>query len=202
MRRKTQGKGERRRFPRIRTKLPVRFLTEDGTEERSRTIDISVGSIAIRSDYVPDVGENIIAYVDRIGRVQGNVIRRVNKGFAMEFEASDSRRDRLSITLTWIANQDLLGLHDERIEKRFVPSVRDSFLELTDGSLLRCKIENISGSGALLAVLAKPAIGESVRLGSIDSHIIHHFEDGVGIEFANLLSPNEVEERLQADLMV
>ena len=94
---------------------------------------MSAGGMALLAPVKCEEGERIVAYLDHIGRVEGIVARSVEGGFAVRILASASRRERIVNLLTWLINQESLGLSEERKHERVVPRISASKLILPNG---------------------------------------------------------------------
>ena len=57
-------------------------------------------------------------------------------------------------------------------------------MTLDDGRQYRCRIIDLSVSGAAIEINVRPAIGTQVTLGNMRGQVVRHFEDGIAIEFA------------------
>ncbi len=180
------SQAERRNFQRVRVKVYGRYMLEDRSEHPCQVIDMSPGDVAIRANRSGDLGEKVIVYLDHIGRIEGVVTRRFTDGFAMTIVASDRKRDKLAAQLTWLANRHELDLPEDRRHERVTPRNPVSMLQLEDGRQYRCRIIDLSLSGAAVEIEVKPAIGVAVVLGSMRGRVVRHFEDGIAIEFAVL----------------
>lgn len=184
---------ERRNFQRVRVKVYGRFMLEDRTEHPCNVIDISPGSVAFRTDRIGEPGERVVAYLDHIGRLEGVVTRTFDDGFAMTIVASDRKRDKLAAQLTWLANKHELDLPEDRRHERVAPRNPITVLKLDDGRQYRCRIIDLSLSGAAIELEVKPAIGVPVTLGTMRGRVVRHFEDGVAVEFATLQRPDTLD---------
>lgn len=180
------SKAERRNFQRVRVKVYGRYMLEDRSEYPCQIVDMSPGDVAFRADHPGALGEKVIAYLDHIGRVEGVVTRIFPDGFAMTIIASERKRDKLAAQLTWLANRHELDLPEDRRHERVIPRNPMSVLRLEDGQQYRCRIIDLSLSGAAVEIDARPAIGTAVTLGNMRGRVVRHFEDGVAIEFAAL----------------
>ncbi len=180
------SQAERRNFQRVRVKVYGRYMLEDRSEHPCQVIDMSPGDVALRADQPGDLGEKVIVYLDHIGRVEGVVTRQFRDGFAMTILASDRKRDKLAAQLTWLANRHELDLPEDRRHERVTPRNPLSILRVENGPEYRCRIIDLSLSGAAVEVGAKPAIGTAVTLGTMRGRVVRHFEDGVAVEFAML----------------
>lgn len=189
------SKAERRNFQRVRVKVYGRYMLEDRSEYPCQVVDMSPGDVAFRADYPGELGEKVIAYLDHVGRVEGVITRLFPDGFAMTIIASERKRDKLAAQLTWLANRHELDLPEDRRHERVIPRNPMSVLRLEDGKQYRCRIIDLSLSGAAVEIDARPAIGTAVTLGNMRGRVVRHFEDGVAIEFAAL----QQEETLAAE---
>lgn len=177
---------ERRDFQRVRVKVYGRYMLEDRSEYPCQVIDMSPGDVALRSSKRGALGEKVIVYLDQIGRLEGVVTRSLEDGFAMTIIASERKRDKLAAQLTWLANKHELDLPEDRRHERVSPRNPITTLDLGDGRQYRCRIVDLSLSGAAIEIEVKPAIGLPVTLGTMRGRVVRHFEDGIAIEFAAL----------------
>jgi len=169
-------------------------MLEDRSEHPCQVIDMSPGDAAVRADKPGEPGERVIAYLDHIGRVEGVVTRLTDDGFAMTVIASERKREKLAAQLTWLANKHELDLPEDRRHQRVAPRNPITVLQLEDGRQYRCRILDLSLSGAAIEIDVRPALGVQVTLGSMRGQIVRHFQDGIAVEFAAL----QREESLEA----
>lgn len=186
---------EKRSFQRVRVKVYGRYMLEDRSEHPCQVLDMSPGNVALRADYPGELGEKVIVYLDHIGRVEGVVTRLIEGGFAMTIIASDRKRDKLAAQLTWLANKHELDLPEDRRHERVAPRNPLTVLHLEDGRQYKCRIIDLSLSGAAVELEVKPALGVPVVLGTMRGRVVRHFEDGIAIEFAFV----QHEETLEAE---
>lgn len=179
-------RGERRNFQRVRVALHGRFMLEDRSEHHCKVADMSPGDAALVSEKRGEIGERVIAYIDHVGRIEGTVIRHTDTGFAMSVSASHRKRDKLAAQLTWLANRHELDLPEDRRHDRVAPRNPVTVLEIADGRRYRCRIIDLSLSGAAVELEVRPAIGVEVTLGTMRGRVVRHFDDGIAIEFAVL----------------
>ncbi len=184
---------ERRSFQRVRVKVYGRFMLEDRSEHPCQVIDMSPGDVAIRADQAGEPGERVIAYLDHLGRVEGVVTRITNDGFAMTVIASERKREKLAAQLTWLANKHELDLPEDRRHQRVAPRNPITVLQLDDGRQYRCRIIDLSLSGAAVELDVRPALGVQVVLGTMRGQVVRHFQDGIAIEFAALQQEDVLE---------
>ena len=189
---------ESRRFQRVNVNLLGRFMLENRMEYPCQTIDMSPGSAALMSDTTGKVGEKVVAYIDHIGRIEGEITRVFRDGFAMTVGATERKRDKLASQLTWLANRHELNLAEDRRHERFVPKIRLSKIIADDGSELTCRIIEVSLSGASLQIQSRPDEGAPITLGGIRGRVIRHTEDGIAMEFATVQSEEELRARFNS----
>ncbi|RLQ89426.1 PilZ domain-containing protein [Notoacmeibacter ruber] len=179
-------KPERRAFQRVHANIYGRFMLEDGSEHACFIVDMSPGSAALRTDMTGEPGEKCICYLDHIGRVEGVVTRSLDDGFAITIIASDRKKDKIASQLTWLANRHELDLPEDRRHARVEPRNPISAMHLDDGRKYKCRIIDLSLSGAAIATEVRPALGTAVTLGTMKGRVIRHFNDGIAIEFIDL----------------
>jgi hypothetical protein len=180
------SQAEKRNFQRVRVKVYGRYMLEDRSEHPCQIVDMSPGDAALRANHPGQLGEKVIVYLDHIGRVEGVVTRLFRDGFAMTILASERKREKLAAQLTWLANRHELDLPEDRRHDRIAPRNPLSKLRLDTGEEYRCRIIDLSLSGAAVEVATKPELGAAVTLGAMRGRVVRHFDDGVAVDFALL----------------
>ena len=183
---------DRRRHRRVPVKVIGRFMRENKQEYPCQVINMSAGGMALLAPVGCDVDERIVAYLDNLGRIEGIVVRRFEGGFAVRILASLYKRERIANLLTWLVNQETLGLTEERRHERIVPRVDASKLILPDGAVHNCRVIDVSLSGASVACTVKPEIGTMVILGRMRGRVVRHHEQGLALQFAKLQDPDSL----------
>ena len=174
---------QNRKHKRVLMVLLGRFMRADKQEFPCRTKDISVSGASICSSVSPEMGEFVVAYFDAIGGVRGKVVRVFDDGFAMKFQSTSHKQEKLAAELTWLINRDTFGTIDERRHDRRPAVDKFSVLSLSDNFQTKCEILDVSLAGAMLATEARPAIGSEVVLGKQTAVVRRHHETGIGIQF-------------------
>jgi hypothetical protein len=187
---------DRRRQSRVRVDILGRFMLEDRREYPCQVIDMSPGGAAIIAPTTARIGERVIAYIDHIGRIEGEVVREIEGGFAIRINAPLRKRDKLANVLTWLANRDVLNLPEDRRHERFTPKNPLTQIVLPDGRKYQCRIVDLSLSGASLKTDVKPEIGIVIDIGKMRARVIRHTEDGVAVEFANIQNRDLLERHI------
>ena len=185
---------ERRRFSRVKVRLPGQFMRENRKEYSCVTIDISPGGIALATDQPVEIGEKIIAYLTQIGRIQGVVTRQFYGGFALSMRLPPLKREKLADQLTWLANRTQLGMPEDRRHERIPARAPHTTLTLPGGRELVAKIIDFSRSGVALTVSANPPVGTPVTVGSTRGQIVRVFATGVAVEFSRVIPEDEFSE--------
>ena len=173
------------RFQRVKVSVLGRYMLTDRREFPCQVLEMSPGDAMVIAPVTGIAGERVIAYLDNIGRIEGDITELVDGGFTMDVTATPRKRDKMAAQLTWLANKDLLNLPEDRRHERVVPDNRHSTVVLDDGRRYNCKIIDISLSGAAIELAVRPAMGTPVTLGRMRAKVVRHFADGVAVEFAS-----------------
>ena len=113
---------ERRRHQRVKISvLGALHLLENRREYPCQAVNMSPGGIALVAPVVGNPGERVVAYLDHIGRVEGQIVRHLQNGFAMTVSATVRKREKLAAQLTWLANRHSLNLPEDRRHERILP---------------------------------------------------------------------------------
>ncbi|HEX4040825.1 MAG TPA: PilZ domain-containing protein [Xanthobacteraceae bacterium] len=187
---------DRRRHQRVKVNLLGRYMLADRREFPCQVINMSPGGMALVAPVAGAVGERVIAYVDHLGRLEGQIARVFENGFAMSISATARKRDKLAAQLTWLANRQILGLPEDRRHGRIVPRNPVGHLILPNGVNLTCRIIDVSESGAGISSKERPQIGALVTIGKVQGRVVRHLEDGFAIEFTRLQHPDFLEENI------
>jgi len=148
-------------------------------------LDISAGGLPIKSKESPKIGDNVIVYIDNLGRFAGDVIRTFDGGFAIEINSTQRKKDRLAEQLSLYAE----GAEPDgpQVRRHVGETVgKNSELRRTDGTTIRCRIVDMSMSGLAIAIADRPPIGEIIEIGNMEGRVVRHSSDGIGIEFSKI----------------
>jgi len=177
---------DKRVHRRIGISLAGRYMLANRQEYRCRTLDISVGGLSIRGYEKGTLGDTVILYIDEIGRIEGKIVRHLDKGFAISFSPSPAKRQRLLEKLTWLMNKDKLEGDETRRFTRHLPPVSETKFFLPDGRAYPCKIIDMSISGASIEIEIIPAVGAEITLGKMKGRVIRHHDSGIAVEFTDI----------------
>lgn len=184
--RKVEGV-DRRRHRRVLWQVPVRGLTGSGEEFACNTVDVCAGGLRINLARPLEKGENLVLYIEDIGRVEGVVVRVLNEiGYAIEFRVPPRKREKIADALTWLVNKDRLGLSDERIAERR-PAKGQVIAIHGKGVAIACAIADVSLFGVALKTSGpRPMIGDRVQIGERAGTCVRYIEGGFAVDFRTL----------------
>jgi c-di-GMP-binding flagellar brake protein YcgR len=188
---------ERRRHYRVPVEVLGRYMLPNRQEYPCQTVDMSPGGVLFVAPVKGAVGDRVIAYLEHIGRIEGEIARHVPDGFAMTIAATIRKRDKLAAQLTWLANRDTLGLEEDRGHERIVPRQLTTIMRLSNGRELAVRLIDLSRSGAAISMENPLEIGTSVVLGRTAGTVIRHFQGGIAVEFAMPISPDRFDENIK-----
>lgn len=184
--RKVEGV-DRRRHRRVLWQVPVRGLTGSGEEFACNTVDVCAGGLRINLARPLEKGENLILYIEDIGRIEGVIVRVLNEiGYAIEFRVPPRKREKIADALTWLVNKDRLGLSDERIAERR-PATGQVIAIHGKGVAIACAIADVSLFGVALKTSGpRPMIGDRVQIGERAGTCVRYIEGGFAVDFRTL----------------
>ena len=188
---------ERRRHYRVRLALLGRYMLPNRQEYPCQTVDMSPGGVLLVAPAKGAVGDRVIAYLEHIGRIEGEITRHVADGFAMSVSATIRKRDKLAAQLTWLANREELGLPEDRGHDRIVPRQLTTIMRLADGRELAVRLIDVSRSGAGVSMEKPLPVGTSVVLGRTAGKVVRQFHGGIAVEFTLPISPDRFDENLK-----
>lgn len=189
-------RNDQRTFQRVPINMQGRLMLANYEEFECVVTEMSPGDMYVTCLGRPRTQERVIAYIDHLGRVEGNVVHVDGRGFSMSINATERKREKLAAQLTWLANKHELGLPEDRRHDRLTPRNVLSELALDDGTIYTCRIMDLSLSGAAVDVEARPPLGTPIRLGNMRGRVVRHFMEGVAIEFLSLQSRDTLREFL------
>lgn len=181
---------DHRKYARFPLTLLGRFMRENKQEYPCKLGNISVSGAAVYSPVDIDEGERIIAYFDHLGGVEGKVARLFDGGFALEFNATRHKKEKLAAQITWLLNKSELRGIEERRHERVKVSDKYLTLKLDEGIAIECRVMDVSLSGAAVETNARPPVGVDVLLGKLRCRVIRHLENGVGLQFLDIQEPD------------
>lgn len=165
-----------------------RYMVTDRSEFVTQIKDITPEKAKLTYTEAPELGERIIAYIEEIGRVEGEVIDIDPDYFVLNFTLPTHKRDKIAAKLEWLQSRDDEGSADQREHIRYEPSEDSStMLIMPDGQKYECEILDISLSGAAIKASIIPSIGTQIVLGKTPGTVVRVHDCGVGIRFTRML---------------
>lgn len=185
---------DRRKHRRVQWTVRVRGLTGDGEEFQCTTVDVCAGGLRINLARPLQKGENLVLYIDEIGRVEGTVARILNEiGYAVEFKLTPRKRDKIADQLTWLINRDRLGLSDEREAERRIAGGQ-VIAAYGHGVSIACAIVDVSIFGVALRTAGpRPMIGDRVMVGERAGTCVRYVEGGFAVDFRTMDSTSSLD---------
>lgn len=179
---------DHRAHRRVDIALQGRFLNNRTEEHSLVTVNISCGGALVKSPTKPGLDSQIVVYFDELGRVVGNTVRHTEDGFALRFQVTQTKRDKLADKLVWLTNHEKLGLVEERGAQRFAAE-GPAIIIRQDGRRLQCRVVDISLTGAgFIAEGPPPMIGEIITAGNISAEVMRTAGNNFGVRFVRALS--------------
>jgi hypothetical protein len=173
-----------------------RYMLPDRSEHASQIKNLSPEGATFSCTNPPTVGDHIIAYIEEIGRVEGDVTEVSKDEFHLELTVASSKRDKIAAKLNWLMERDEEGGADMRRHARYEPSNGNTILTMPDGRQYSCEIIDMSISGAAIKISMIPSIGTNVALGKMRGTVSRIIECGVAIEFTQLIEPTALEQQV------
>jgi hypothetical protein len=166
-----------------------RFMLPDMSEHPCQVGEINADGVKLLTSTPVEPGTSIIAYLDDIGRVDGEVSGRIDGGFHLDFKLTGARRERMEKRIDWLLNSN----PEQRRHDRFSPKQAASHISLADGREYACEVIDISVSGAAIKCHVLPSIGTYVNLGKMRGRVVRYTSDGFAIEFLRKMDPSKLE---------
>ncbi|MEO0637199.1 MAG: PilZ domain-containing protein [Pseudomonadota bacterium] len=184
-------------FNRVQLNTLGRYMLANRSEFACEVFAMSPGDLVVRAPVAGQLGEDVILYLDHIGRIQGKVGEVIEDGFLVEFDATKRKRDVLAAKLTWLANRHELSLPEDRRHDRIIPLDPIVDIILEDGRSYKARLTDLSLSGAAVEIDVRPAIGQRITLGKMSARVVRHSDDGIALEFANVQRRDTLESFLR-----
>ena len=174
-----------------------RFMLPDMSEHACQVTEISIDGATFITSQVPAGGQQIVAYLDVLGRVEAISADPVPGGFHVVFPLAGPKRDRLASRLAWLSNKDHATESEQRRHARHEPKDTSSHITLPDGRVYACEVIDISVSGAGVKVDVMPSLGTFVMLGKMRGRIVRYLDTGIAIEFIKPLERSQLAEHVR-----
>jgi hypothetical protein len=195
---------DRRDDVRVIVNIPGRYMLSnkrnlkgDRCEFACRIVNVSVDAMALAAPVPGPIGERVIVYSERFGRLHGLIIRLMTNGFVISIAASPQNREKLAAKLDWLAKQkDAPELRDSRRHARVIPKNPMATILLADGSTTSCLVIDFSDCGVAVSADLYPELGTPLAVGKMVGRVVRRFAEGFAVDFMEKTSLAEVERRL------
>ncbi|MES1198557.1 MAG: PilZ domain-containing protein [Pseudomonadota bacterium] len=179
------GARERRRFRRAPLVVGGRMLDPFGREHDCRTADLSPGDTRIATPIALEANQKIVLYLEGFGRLAGHVARPCGENeFAIIFDVSPHKREKMAEALTWLINKNL-GLDEDDAKPPLREGLHYSRLETEDGQAIDGEILDFSLAGMTVrSPRPAPPLGAWVRVGGVYGRVARTIEGGFAVDFA------------------
>ncbi|MES1204042.1 MAG: PilZ domain-containing protein [Pseudomonadota bacterium] len=174
---------ERRRFYRAPIVVSGRMLDSMGREHECRTADLSPGDARVAAPIALEVGQRVIIYLEGFGRISGRVARHCGEmEFAIIFEQSSHKREKLAEALTLVMNKNLGIEEAPRGDANL--GIRHARIELEDGRGIEGEVLDFSLAGMTIrSAMPAPPLGAWVRVGGAYGKVARKIEGGFAVDF-------------------
>jgi hypothetical protein len=169
-----------------------RFMLPDSSEHPCQVTRLTPDGAVFLTGIAARAGLGIVAYIDEIGRLEAVAGEAVDGGFAVTFQISGPRRERIASRIRTLRSLSPDGDEDEiqhRRDPRHESRSSASHLTLPDGRVYPCEVVDVSVSGAAVRTEVIPALGTSILLGKMRGRVVRYLESGVAIEFTRRVEP-------------
>jgi hypothetical protein len=197
---------ERPQDVRIIVNIPASFFVSSGRTgggARSvfsgRAVSLSTRTVALTSPVRVAKGDKVVACIDQLGKLEGEVCSLLASGFVMSITATDEDREKLWRKIEWLEQHKNLDVSDKRNKPRFVPKNPHSKMISSDGRVERCKILDISATGAAISVEIVPEIGCILAIGAVVGRVVRQFKGGFAAQFVESLSDADLAALVNGD---
>jgi hypothetical protein len=186
-----EGMPERRKYQRVRLYMPGQlFNPSDDRTADCKVLDLSAGGAAVQCEGSYPVGDRFVLYVTGFGRFEGRVVLHENGVLRLAFTIGETKQNRLKDMLALFVAEGLTGITESRKHKR-EPAIGSGFIIRADGHHVKCDVLDVSLDGVSLRTKSRPAVGEIVNLGRSWGKVIRHHEEGVAIQFVQMVEDSK-----------
>jgi hypothetical protein len=178
----------RRQQERAKLRLTGRYMLANRLEHSCATIDLAACGVAVECGDRGQIGEPIVAYIDQLGCMDGEIARQLQNSFAFKITAPPRKIERLAARIAWLVRRDVFGAPDNRRQARAEAEGGQITVTTPDGEEHFATLIDVSSEGAAINVAIAPAIGSAVTVGQIQkARVVRHFAGGTAVKFQSVL---------------
>jgi hypothetical protein len=166
----------------------------DRREFACRAVRVSPRELVLAAPVIGELGERVIAHVERFGRIEGTIRRVMEGGFVIKISASLEERTKLAAKINWLEKNQNHDLPEGRKYRRIAPRNPLSRLVLGDGSRMTCLVIDMSAGGAAVSADVVPELGAPLAVGKAVGCVVRHFTEGFAVRFIDVVDPNRLDQ--------
>ena len=154
--------------------LPDRRAAHDGVAPvlACRLRSISTRQFVCVAPVIGRPKEFISANFEHFGLLEGEVVRSLPTGMAVELKLDEAQRIKLGAQIAWKKSRALAKQPERREGTRILPRQPRTDLILADGSRLPCMVINVSPTGAGVSADLSPVLGTPVAVGKMVGRVV------------------------------
>jgi hypothetical protein len=156
-------------------------------ERACATIDLAACGVAVECRDRGQIGEHIVAYIDQLGCMDGEIARQLQNGFAFKITAPARKIEKLAARIAWLVQRDMFGAPDNRRQERVEAEGGQITVTTPDGEEHFATLIDVSSEGAAMSVAIAPPIGAPLTVGQRQARVVRHFAGGVAVKFQSVL---------------
>jgi hypothetical protein len=172
--------------------LSARYMLPDQSEHTCKVKELTLNGVTFLSDTIPASGQNLIAYIEELGRIEAVTGEATPDGFAVHYVLEGPRLERLQQRIGWLLQNAAGDRADQRRHARFEPVEKVLHLTLPDGRVYPCEVIDISTSGAGIKTDIIPSIGTQIMLGKMRGRVVRYLDEGIAVEFVKQLDQTQM----------
>lgn len=159
-----------------------------------RTTRVSAYRMMVDVPVVGRVGDLIKPYFRDFGNFEGRISDTKSGRFLLELEMTKEMRETFTTKLNWIKEkQKDPSIRDSRTDARVIPGSPHSILTLSDSSVQKCFIIDMSVSGVAVSSSYQPEIGTPLAVGAVVGRVVRLLPDGFAVQFVEKPSRGDLE---------
>ena len=155
--------------------------------------NLSGGGASVRCAQPALLNTDGVLYIEGLGRFECVTTRYAEGLLGLTFVCNEAKRQRLTSDLAIYVNSGMAEISRLRCDPRNASAARCSF-KLPCGEIVYCDVIDISLQGVLLGTKNRPPIGEIVNLGHSYGRVKRHDQDGILIQFLELVASDATKE--------